>query len=579
MKLAAFALSVSALCAPALAQNTLVMPQGYATRDNPEWGNGIPFNWFVAGGPASAHAQFLYDNEGFLAQGAPSPILITKLRFRADASQAYSWAGGTWSACLVKLATSPRDHTDPSTVFAQNLGPDVVTCVNGPITVTPGVSAGPPSVGPWCIDIPLTTPFVYDPVIGGDLTVDINIIGASWTGGTGVGMDSSILSGVSRVYTMGFSGGYLTTASGSKDLSGLLCEFTYSPLQGYASVNFVGSGCYDRASSFYETFPSGGFDLAGTAQAPNGLQLVPNSSGGWFVLPGATGWHTPTSQNLGLLDDGTVTINLPFAVNTPSGPKSAITISSNGFVWMGAGGAHGCCEGEASSLLQDAERLCALWQDLDPSLTGSIHFDYDASTQSAYVTWLAVPEWGHPASTNTFQIAFLAGGAATELRWQQCANLGHQTLVGWSQGNGARDGGPEDLSQPQPFTTEIDSTPVRLRMSPRPILGRIVTFGTLDIPAPSPFTLTLLDVQAVPTGVDLGLFGAPGCNAYTGFSAAALSFFAFVTNGTSSVNVLIPNAPAFQGLNFFAQSMSATPSANPLGVLVSNALDMVVRNQ
>jgi hypothetical protein len=106
-----------------------------------------------------------------------------------------------------------------------------------------------------------------------------------------------------------------------------------------------------------------------------------------------------------------------------------------------------------------------------------------------------------------------------------------------------------------------------------------MTPRTIGIPSAPSFKLTLPDCQALPSGAGPRVFDAPDYNAHAGFYPSALSRFSAVTNGVSVASVLIPAGPAFQGLNFFAQSMSATPAASQLGVLASNALDIVVQNQ
>jgi len=339
-----------------------------------------------------------------------------------------------------------------------------------------------------------------------------------------------------------------------------------------AQVGAFGAGCLDQTSTFYETFAPGTFDLSGTAPGSNSLLLNPTGAGGYAVLPGSGTWFTPTSANLGLSDDSvSPSLALPFPLITPAGITSALVVSSNGFIWTGANGANGCCNGDPVALLAQGERFCPLWQDLNPGVGGTVHFDVDPSNTAAYVTWLGVPEFGQ-TNTNTFQVAFFASGAV-EFRYQSCVNVTHTVLTGWSAGAGNRNPGSRDLSTSVPFVTQQDARPLVLATSARPRIGTSINWITTNVPTTSVLGILGLGFGSIVPGFDLAPLGAPGCYQHVGVSASAV----FLPSGnTGTIPFAIPNNPGLAGVRVFAQSLALTPSVNPLGVVTSNGLDLLL---
>ncbi|HEX6810310.1 MAG TPA: PKD domain-containing protein [Planctomycetota bacterium] len=172
--------AVAAFAAASTAQVTLVTPNGYANAVG-NANNTLP--WGLA--TSRARIQFLIDSTHFTAQGATMPISISRLRYRPLSQLTTTpavWSGGSWPNVRIDLATSPLDWTQASSVFANNLGSDRTTVMQGPVTVSPGATTGPGVVVPWHITIPLSTPFVYDPTSGDDLTIDIHLDGLGWSG-------------------------------------------------------------------------------------------------------------------------------------------------------------------------------------------------------------------------------------------------------------------------------------------------------------------------------------------------------------------------------------------------------------
>jgi hypothetical protein len=168
------AAAAAVLAIPAAAQLSLVVPAGYAATEG-NANNPYPWNR----GSQSMRIQFVHDGSHFTTQGVAVPVLISRLRYRPDATAA-SWSGGSWPNVRIEMATCPVDHAAVSATFAANLGPDATVVHQGPVTVQGGTAttSGPQ---PWHVDIPLATPFLYDPAAG-DLTIDIQLDGSGWNG-------------------------------------------------------------------------------------------------------------------------------------------------------------------------------------------------------------------------------------------------------------------------------------------------------------------------------------------------------------------------------------------------------------
>ncbi|HEX6810316.1 MAG TPA: PKD domain-containing protein [Planctomycetota bacterium] len=221
--------AVAAFAAASTAQFTLVTPNGYANT-----GGNVRDIYPWARGSASMRIQFLIDSTHFTAQGVTTAISISSLRYRAASPFPIWWAGGTWPNVRIDMATSPLDWSLASTTFANNLGPDRATVLQGPVTVIPGTTTGMGGVGPWYITIPLATPFLYDPTSGNDLTIDIHLDGTGWSGTSCTadfvaGTPAAGAARGCRVYDN--TGITATTGSITTDFAPVT-EFTYVPTSG-----------------------------------------------------------------------------------------------------------------------------------------------------------------------------------------------------------------------------------------------------------------------------------------------------------------------------------------------------------
>ncbi len=221
--------TLAALAAPLCAQFTLVAPNGYATVEGAS-NNIYPWNR----GASSMHFLQLYDSSHFTAQGVNSPILIQRVRFRANATTA-TWAGGSWPNVQIDMSTAAVDYLAASSTYASNHGPDRATVLNGQVTVLPGTGNGAGVPGPWHVDITLTTPFRYDPTSGSDLAFDVALDGAGWSGQSATcdAVSGTTASPAPPVGSRVFNTTSHTATTGTVGLNHMLpTEFTYVPAQG-----------------------------------------------------------------------------------------------------------------------------------------------------------------------------------------------------------------------------------------------------------------------------------------------------------------------------------------------------------
>src|SRR5262245_18208967 len=221
--------------------------------------------------PSAFRFQVVYDTANFLEQRVNGPVAIQRLRWRS-ADSAVDVGGAVFATVNVHLSSCPRDWTALSTVFASNRGPDELLCYQGPVTVAPCAGTAPNN---YVVDIPLQTPFTYDPTLGADLEIEVDATAPSPSTGIPVFATTSGQPGERAARVMATSN-TATSGTASAFASDLLVDFTgpggYATWTQATSVNH-GSGCYRVSRSFYELFPSvPQFDLANTTVVltPNG---------------------------------------------------------------------------------------------------------------------------------------------------------------------------------------------------------------------------------------------------------------------------------------------------------------------
>jgi hypothetical protein len=342
------------------------------------------------------------------------------------------------------------------------------------------------------------------------------------------------------------------------------------PGQVTATATNYGTGCVDRASaSVYETFAASTFDLSNTT-----IMMVPGGNG-YVLLPGTSTWYTPTGATLPLTDDSvSVAQPLGFTLSYPGGSTTDVYVSSNGFVWAQPNTGNGCCNGTPATLIGDAARWCPLWNDLNPTIGGTVQFDTDPINGAAYVTFTGVPEYSQAANLNTFQVAFFSSGMV-EYRYQSCTVTNHTVLTGWTPGF-TQDPGMVDLSTALPLTTQPDINALSLVASARPIAGNVIGLDTSNVTATAPFGA--IGLGLFNPAFDLTGLGMPGCTQYTD-NMVTLLFLPFGAP-TVSTPFAVTSDPAALGVHFLAQAFVYDPAAGltPLGAIASNGVDLGIGN-
>lgn len=154
-----------------------------------------------------------------------NPELITQIAVRPD-----STSGGSFSQSIsdlsISLSTTSAAPDALNSIFANNIGIDVMQVFSGGITLNSSNSAGAGSTRAFDVVIPLQTAFLYDPTAG-NLLLDItnsdpgnNVIG--------IFFDAVNISGdsVSRVVAPQGNPG---ATSGTPSTAGLVTQFTTMP--------------------------------------------------------------------------------------------------------------------------------------------------------------------------------------------------------------------------------------------------------------------------------------------------------------------------------------------------------------
>ncbi|PIE22927.1 MAG: hypothetical protein CSA62_10145 [Planctomycetota bacterium] len=159
-----------------VAQKTFIIP---ATSATTEGGSSTSYPWNV-NQPNGHRIQYCYDSSHF---SATKPILIQRIRWRADGSTTATWTGVTHPNVKIDMSSATTDHSTLSTTFATNHGKDRSTVYTGKVVVAPSPSTGSTTPNIFYVDVQLSSPFFYDPSVGKDLLIDITLPGP-WTKGT-----------------------------------------------------------------------------------------------------------------------------------------------------------------------------------------------------------------------------------------------------------------------------------------------------------------------------------------------------------------------------------------------------------
>jgi len=325
-------------------------------------------------------------------------------------------------------------------------------------------------------------------------------------------------------------------------------------------------------ASFYEHFPlAGAFDLAGAS-----MTLV-HGAAGYMVIPGgAFVPPTPAAAVLALGDDTKVMMPLGSLMPIPGQPSTpAIEICSNGFVSAATGNTTSWVP-SVESFLAMPQSVWGSWHDYNPAAAGSGPVLFEEIGLVSFVTWLGVADHGVPGSASTFQLQFDRGTGNVVFAWLGMSLLGNGHLVGYSPGGASAVPDGTDLSVALPIATSTLDTAPRLSPLSRPALGTMLALETTSVPPGTALGALAIGLVRFDPGINLAGFSMPKCELY-----ASLDHFQIaVPIGDSWGDLFaIPAAAGLVGFPLAAQSLTFTAGANPMGMLVSNGLTLVIGMQ
>ncbi|MBK8097584.1 MAG: hypothetical protein IPK26_10775 [Planctomycetes bacterium] len=563
-------LSVATVLVAIAPAQVITIPNGTVAAEGNSL-NLMPWGWAAAGG---LQFQCLYDSSNLTLQGVAAPVLITRLRWRANtAATTTTWTGGTYSTATVRMSTSATDAMAPSATFASNHGPDLTTVYAGPVTYVAGAGLGIGVPGMTVVDLTLQRPFVYDPAAG-DLSIDCDFADGTWGVGTVNQLDVQAMGSLSsrvETTTHGWPIGSITTNHGV--VVTLDCAPVPSAL---ATAAAYGTGCYLGAASFYEDFPTAAaFDLGNSAMTMVYLGT------GYTIVPGIAAYVPPTAAatTLAMADNAQVAVALASPLPVAGGSASSLVICSNGFVSVASGNGVWYTP-SVETFLNAPQTAWWCWHDYNPSVFGGGRVKFQEVGLTSYVTWDGVFDLVGPrvGGASTFQLQFDRSSGNVTFAWQAMSAAGTGYLVGYSPGGPSPDPGNRDLSVAVTAGFALphaDTLPLTLVAGSRPILNTSVALVTTRIPAGSPFAATMISTGQLAPGLDLGFLGAPGCLQQVTPGPDIL----FLGPASSTVlNLPIPNVAGFLGMLVYCQAASVSPGVNPLGVLTSNGVRLLLGN-
>ncbi len=352
----------------------------------------------------------------------------------------------------------------------------------------------------------------------------------------------------------------------------MLAMTTAASAQTVGSFFTSGQGCPTKRPLVYEIFTPGNFDLDGTT-----IDFFPNGLGGYLIV--SAGGQLPYGNGFDLTlgdDEVSAPQNLGFTFPFPGGTTTAIDVSSNGYVYLESGTINDtrCCSGSTqfNDFRNQTASFALFGMDLHPSVGGTVWFDTATvfGQQVAYVTWDDVPEYNN-AGSNTCQIQLWDDGHVT-MNYDGCAALTHDTLVGFSFGNGVEDGGESDISADMPIDTGAGTGPLTLRGSGIPTIGQ--TFDVTLENVPSTASAAALLLGAFPVNFDLDVLGMHDCDL---LSVGDIGSIPMTIHGdTASVPMNFSSTPGTAGLVIETQAAVLALGVNQFGAATSDLGTMTI---
>ncbi|MFN9277621.1 MAG: hypothetical protein ACK53T_19940 [Planctomycetota bacterium] len=363
-----------------------------------------------------------------------------------------------------------------------------------------------------------------------------------------------------------------------------------------AVTSTYGTGCYTVNGSAYQEWTDNATPSAAAAASAaltgRSLKFLPSGSG-YLMLPGnATGYiaPTPAATVVTLADDteNTVTLGAPF--NYPGGSTSTLFVHANGYVSVGSnntlpGGFNDIPE--IPQMLNAPETAWWSWHDYNPAEAGSGQVKFEQIGSVACITWDGVESYPTTAvNPSTLQFQFdLASGEVTivwvtiEAQGGTGFLQGSDHIIGFSPGGASPTTGQFNITT---LTTQVLTVPERfplgLGTTSKPLLGTTVSLDTTSPPNIGLGVNFLSTVQIPAPGLDLAILGAPGCLALADVGAGlgnAISNLG-LPGVTLQSSLALPNNPALAGVRIYSQSAWLDAAANALGVVTSNAVELVL---
>jgi len=157
------------------------------------------------------------------------PILISEIRWRPDSLQQGAVSNATISNIQINLSTTSKSADQLSLIFTENIGTDDTQVFAGTLNLNTSFTSLSNGSTAFDINLPLQTPFKYDPSKG-NLLLDIR----NFSGGAPSIFDNDIansLDTVSRVFTT--DGDVNSTTAGAADSGAGVIQITYAPANGF----------------------------------------------------------------------------------------------------------------------------------------------------------------------------------------------------------------------------------------------------------------------------------------------------------------------------------------------------------
>jgi hypothetical protein len=213
------------LCAPYASADVIVAPNALANVEGNDDNFGPFFN-------DSVRYQQIYSASQFPSNAGP--LMITQIAFRPDGSVTNANFFLRFDSVRMDLSTTSRTPGTLSTVFADNLGPDVTTVFDSFVfTITPVTG---PAGGPKDFSIAFNiVPFTYNPN-GGDLLLDVR----AFESGGGVSAPFDAAAG--NPFTAHVDAASIGATSGDILGNGLVTQFQFTPVPEPSTLMLFSAG-------------------------------------------------------------------------------------------------------------------------------------------------------------------------------------------------------------------------------------------------------------------------------------------------------------------------------------------------